>query len=117
MSRRKRALAAMIASLAVTVPIGYAAADDAAPGDQPGVPGEITDPAPATSAHPEAETFLSPPPAELVATCRERLADQPDDQLCNTILLVDQGRLEPGAYTNAEYNRAYEHAMASGAAH
>lgn len=104
----------MAVSFAVTVPIGYALADDP-PSDQSSVPvpADIADPAPATSAHPDAETYLSPPTPELVETCRERLTTRPDDQLCNTILLVNDGELEPGAYTNAEFNQAYDQAMSA----
>jgi hypothetical protein len=113
MSRRARVLVAMVATFAVTAPIGYAVAgDEATPVSVP-VPSQIADPAPQTSAHPNAETYLSPPSPELLGTCRERLADQPDDQLCNTIVLVSEGKLRTGAYTNVEFNRAYDQAMAA----
>ena len=116
MNLRARTLIAMVASFVVTVPIGYAVADDAG-SDQPAapVPADIADPAPAASAHPDAQTYLSPPTPELVDTCRERLTERPDDQLCNAILLVNDGELNPGPYTNAEFNEAYDQAMSAAA--
>ena len=114
MTRRTRTLAVMAASFAVAAPVGYALAESgpAAPGpapapEVPAIPSaqELE----ARAVHTDAETYLAPSPSpELVAGCRERLESAPDDVLCNTILLVDQGKLQPGEYTNEEFSQAYE---------
>jgi hypothetical protein len=103
-----------IASFAIAAPVGYALAQDGPRnvGDPPVAAEPVPVPPPATSQHPEAETFLVKPSPELVATCDQRLKVAPDDAGCRTVALLAAGDLNPGAYTNAEFDRAVSQATA-----
>jgi hypothetical protein len=69
-------------------------------------------PPPAHQAHPETQTHLELPSDELVNTCQQRLRQAPNDEACLTVVLLASGRLAPGDYTNEEFDRALEQALA-----
>ncbi|MDX6582407.1 MAG: hypothetical protein QOI10_1591 [Solirubrobacterales bacterium] len=73
---------------------------------------ETPAPPPSREANPGVDTHLEMPSAELVRTCEGRLRSAPADEACLTVVLLASGDLAPGDYTNEEFDRAFERALA-----
>lgn len=114
MSNKIRLAVAGIACFAIAAPVGYALAQEGQGGSDGTSPAQSSPtPPPATSVHPDAETYLVEPQPGLIATCQERLEAAPDDVACQTVALLAAGKLEPGAYTNEAFDQAFAEATAS----
>lgn len=107
-NRFKRVVLAAFVVLLLGFPIGYAVgqlgseqADPAGP-----VPTHPTTPA-APDAREVAYATEGAPP-ERVEACRRDIGAMGDELICEMLLAVDDGRLEPGAYSRAEIEEQRE---------